>query len=1261
MHQTHDRTNNSLDSYNNQASIPNLMKSKTLQATRHLPHTQHFSTNNRPSEKTRLRPIGLVLTFATVVAALIFPGLSARAQTVAYTADVAGPFGGAGNNAGLNMGHTFTVTGSGIKVFSLGVYDYQGNGLNAAHIVALFSGSGSGSTPVAGGSVTVPSGTTAPLTNGFRMTPLAAPVTLAAGNYSVIVYQMNGGGGSDGYAEANNTGFIGDGNVSYIAGTFNFDSASYPTYPYENSAGNLASCSFTYLPILAATDYAPITLTPGSYNEDAIVELGAPHPPASVTTATMDSGTGNTGTTWYEVGANSSDPSSGIPLHGSTFASLSLPDHTYTMPPNYHVNNAVLIDGTVTSATIAIPSPAACSSLSFLVSSGNGATTFGYTVHHADSTLETGTFAGGDWFGGALPAIVANGRVSVPNSFSTISGNPRIYSADVVITNTASPVTSIDLTHASGTGHGLVFAVSRSTGSGFSPMTITGFNADVVVEATGALNGAYTTVSMDSGTGNSGFSWYERGYDTAAVTTGIPNAGSTISSSTAPDHYYTFAPSYAANDVGYIDSSHSATLTPATPDAFSALSFLTSAGHGPVTIDYNVDHADGTTETGTFNSPDWFFNTPVAFTANGRVDVSSGTLDNVNNNEPLIYYEDVALGNTQSQVTRVRLNWDPGNSGSGDAVVFALSGVATFTSPTAPFNAVAAPATQTQYVGGVASFSVSASGSTPFTYQWWKGPSLLTGKTSSTLTLSGLASGDAGSYTCVVSNATGSTATSTAAVLSVLALPQGVSGTLLSDLPLAYYRFNELGPLVTEVATNSGSLGAAGNDTHFPGMTHQVPGALAGSSDSAAGYTGIDKLSCDGGVPTRVPFNAAFNTGTFAVEAWVMPTISGTANAQTPLYNRKEDSPRTGWVIFQRADSTQPTGGPNQPTDRGWNFRAYNGVDTDRSIDLTGGSYIVGTWSHLVITFDGTTATMYVNGENVASQTVVGSYAPNTDTIQFCVGGYFDASQNPFTGSIDEVALYSTALADTTVQAHYQNGTNASRSTPYESLVTTDGAVEYLRLDEPARNVAVNVGSLGALANGAYANTTIGAAGPQAPLFPGFGAGNLAASFDGTNTYVEIENPPGLNFTGPITLEAWIQPAASQNSEAYIIAHGYNDTGTGEDTLRIENGNYSIGSYNGSGHGTSFAVPAGDLSGTAWVHLVGTYDGANWNLYRNGALVASAGDTTGAVVVDNANWAIGARGRWKRETGLVDPGQDTRMFNGVIDEAAIYNYALTAS
>jgi hypothetical protein len=80
-----------------------------------------------------------------------------------------------------------------------------------------------------------------------------------------------------------------------------------------------------------------------------------------------------------------------------------------------------------------------------------------------------------------------------------------------------------------------------------------------------------------------------------------------------------------------------------------------------------------------------------------------------------------------------------------------------------------------------------------------------------------------------------------------------------------------------------------------------------------------------------------------------------------------------------------------------------------------------------------------------------------------------------------------------------------------------------------------------------------------------------------------------------------------------------------------------------------------DIGNGNWVHLAGTYDGANWNLYRNGLLVASNPDATGAVFVNNANWAIGARGRWKNTTGL------ERLFNGMIDEVAIYNFALSSN
>ena len=73
------------------------------------------------------------------------------------------------------------------------------------------------------------------------------------------------------------------------------------------------------------------------------------------------------------------------------------------------------------------------------------------------------------------------------------------------------------------------------------------------------------------------------------------------------------------------------------------------------------------------------------------------------------------------------------------------------------------------------------------------------------------------------------------------------------------------------------------------------------------------------------------------------------------------------------------------------------------------------------------------------------------------------------------------------------------------------------------------------------------------------------------------------------------------------------------------------------------------------------YDGANWNLYRNGALLASAADTAGAgaLLVQKANWAIGARGRWA-SMDVMSPVLD-RAFQGRIDEAAIYNTALSAA
>src|SRR5215470_14455741 len=134
---------------------------------------------------------------------------------------------------------------------------------------------------------------------------------------------------------------------------------------------------------ITKADFAPIILTPGSYSRDMVVEHDAPHAPAALTTATMDNGAGNTGNTWYEVGYNQSAPTTGVPAHGTTFTSESAGDHSYQMAPSYLANDAVLIDSSVSSATLTLTSPASYSALSFLLSSGNGSVTIGYTVRHA--------------------------------------------------------------------------------------------------------------------------------------------------------------------------------------------------------------------------------------------------------------------------------------------------------------------------------------------------------------------------------------------------------------------------------------------------------------------------------------------------------------------------------------------------------------------------------------------------------------------------------------------------------------------------------------------------------------------------------------------------------------------------------------------------------------------------------------------------------------------------------------------------------------
>jgi hypothetical protein len=107
------------------------------------------------------------------------------------------------------------------------------------------------------------------------------------------------------------------------------------------------------------------------------------------------------------------------------------------------------------------------------------------------------------------------------------------------------------------------------------------------------------------------------------------------------------------------------------------------------------------------------------------------------------------------------------------------SSVATLTvgSSAVPPGISVQPAGKSVLIGQNASFSVTATGDAPLSYQWWKGATSLTnggefsGATSNILTINGAQLGDVGSYSVVVTNTAGST-NSNPAALAVSAPPQ---------------------------------------------------------------------------------------------------------------------------------------------------------------------------------------------------------------------------------------------------------------------------------------------------------------------------------------------------------------------------------------------------------------------------------------------------------------------------------------------------------
>jgi len=267
-------------------------------------------------------------------------------------------------------------------------------------------------------------------------------------------------------------------------------------------------------------------------------------------------------------------------------------------------------------------------------------------------------------------------------------------------------------------------------------------------------------------------------------------------------------------------------------------------------------------------------------------------------------------------------------------------------------------------------------------------------------------------------------------------LPSSSIATLLRLAALAVTA--QIASAVPTTSYNTGTLGVAGDGASSAGVVVDQPGAVAAYIDYSSSYAA--------GENTVVPFRPEINpaaSSPFTIEFWARPTA--TDNDDAPIGNRLGGGGnRSGWVFFQRAT--------------GWNFRMYNGAGTALGWDLTGGTSTLNTWSHVVAVWNGSAATLYVNGTLASSTNAAGLngvYNPNT-TESFYVGALIGGA-SPTTGELDEVAFYPSALTATQILNHY-NTISSPIPGAYSSMVLADGAIEYLQQNPPTNKIS-RVGS----------------------------------------------------------------------------------------------------------------------------------------------------------------------------------------------------------
>ncbi len=659
------------------------------------------------------------------------------------------------------------------------------NGANAS-----FSVTAVGTSPLSyqwrkGGSTLTDSGSISGSTTG--MLTIAAAGAANAGSYDVLVTNTVGTATSS--AATLTISSAAAGQLAYAGGTY---SQNFNTLPTSSS-----STTFT----LSGT--APFDLTAATVSASGMTGWTAAANTGTLTSLIANTGSGTGGGLYSYGSASSSDRALGSLGSGS-------------VAPRYGLTLVNSTGQPITQFTLSY----------FGEKWRSGATTTSNTLTFAygvgATNLTTGTFTN---------ATTLNYASSTTTASGALDGNANRTSVSATITGftwAANQTLVLRWTDVDDTGSDDGIAIddlSFSTPVGSAPTVV---STSPTNNATGLLGSTAISVTFNQAV-NVADGWFNISSSTnGPVAATVTTTDSTTFTLTPPVSFPNNDTVTVTLNAAQITEKATGALHPASNTTFS---FTTAA---PVAPSVTTQPTPQTTIDGgnaTFSlvaagtsplSYQWRKN-GVAITGNGTALTATLVLTAVTTADATTY--DCVITNSVSSIT-------------SNAVALTVTAIAP-TITTQPFSKLVA-------TGGTATFTVAASGTAPFTYQWRKGGTPITGNssaTTATLTLTNVSASDAASYDCVVSNAGSPAATSSAATLTVnpgagaalawdfgvatpTGLPSGVTGGAITQ-----GNNNGSTTLLTATSASTGYTGATGgNNAGAAARTGALNQAASGSA-----------------------------------------------------------------------------------------------------------------------------------------------------------------------------------------------------------------------------------------------------------------------------------------------------------------------------------------------------------------------------------------------------------------------------------------------